>query len=456
MTGAWSSCPVGTIVELTDLEPLGQTLGQHNGESRRVCRLREHPEWVFKEYQAPVLAAHEERLTRLIGLPAQMTATQKALVDRHTSWPTTCVVDGRDKTIGVLMPLAPPKYSSTRQMPGGRKEVRLLEVDVLALTEDQQAHFRLPRQSLPDRISVCACIASVGALFERQGLVYLDWSYANVFWSLTDHSAYVIDLDGCSFGARPQIETPNWADPLVPRGTDAGNETDRFRVALLIARCITGKRTSMSDTRSGLFGLRNQGGDVSQTRASYLVWAALGLSRLLPIVLMLAMTAEWSQRTAMTTFTMEPHRGRILTAKVLAGLGIGAVSGCFAFLAAEVTVVAARAAGHHVALAWDWPQLAGFALFVLLTSFIGIAMGSALHNTAAAIVTYFALAAAFSLLMIPALQHAGEWVNTGQTFGWMLSGQWSGHGAQIATSAALWTALPLAIGAVRTIRRDVH
>jgi hypothetical protein len=46
-------------------------------------------------------------------------------------------------------------------------------------------------------------------------------------------------------------------------------------------------------------------------------------------------------------------------------------------------------------------------------------------------------------------------VNTGQTFGWLVAGQWSGHGAQIASSAALWIAVPLAIGTVRTIRRDV-
>jgi ABC-2 type transport system permease protein len=86
----------------------------------------------------------------------------------------------------------------------------------------------------------------------------------------------------------------------------------------------------------------------------------------------------------------------------------------------------------------------------------GIAVGAALHNTAAAIVTYFALAAALSLLMIPALQKAGAWLNTGQTFGWLLAGQWAGHGAQIATSAGLWIVLPMAFGLVRTIRREVR
>ena len=95
-------------------------------------------------------------------------------------------------------------------------------------------------------------------------------------------------------------------------------------------------------------------------------------------------------------------------------------------------------------------------MFVLLTTTIGIAFGALLHNTAASIVTFFALGGAFSLLMIPALQDAGRWVNTGQTYGWVLEGQWAGHGGQIVTSTLLWIALPLALGLVRTLRRDVR
>jgi hypothetical protein len=156
--------------------------------------------------------------------------------------------------------------------------------------------------------------------------------------------------------------------------------------------------------------------DVTQNRASFLTWAALGLTRLLPIALMLTMTAEWSQRTALTTFTLEPRRGRVLAARIVVGLALSVIGGCG----------------------------------------IGIAIGSAVHNTAAAIVTYFALAAVTSLLLIPAVQKAGSWVDTSQTFGWMLAGQWSGHGPQIASSAAIWILAPLAIGTVRTIRRDVR
>ena len=197
--------------------------------------------------------------------------------------------------------------------------------------------------------------------------------------------------------------------------------------------------------------------DVTQSRASYLTWAGLGLTRLLPIVLMLAMTAEWSQRTAMTTFTQEPRRARVLAAKVATGLGISLAGAVYYALAAtELVVTAARATGRGIAVGWNWPQLAGFAVFVLLTSAIGIAFGAMLHNTAVAIVTYFALAGALSLLMIPALQAAGNWINTGQTYSWVLNGQWAGHVAQIATSTMLWVVLPLALGLLRTLRREVR
>jgi hypothetical protein len=195
--------------------------------------------------------------------------------------------------------------------------------------------------------------------------------------------------------------------------------------------------------------------DVTQDRASFLTWAALGMTRLLPIALILTMTAEWSQRTALITFTLEPRRGRVLRAKILAGLGLAVIGGCLAFGIAQAGLAVAVAAGHHPGTGLSGPQLAGFAVFMLLTSGIGVAIGSAVHNTAAAIVTYFALAALASLLLIPGVQRIGDYANPTQTFGWVLTGDWAGHGLQIGCCAALWIALPLAIGALRTLRRDI-
>ena len=148
--------------------------------------------------------------------------------------------------------------------------------------------------------------------------------------------------------------------------------------------------------------------DVTENRASFLTWAALGMTRLLPIALILAMTAEWSQRTALSTFTLEPRRGRVLAAKILAGLILAVIGGCLAFGIAQAGLAVAVAAGRHPGGGWSVPELAGFAVFMLATSGIGIAIGSAVHNTAAAIVTYFALAALASVLLIPAVQRIGR------------------------------------------------
>ena len=89
---------------------------------------------------------------------------------------------------------------------------------------------------------LCLSVVTTAALLERHGIVYLDWSFANAFWSPTALTTYLIDMDGCSFGARPLIQTHGWDDPLVPLGSPGGQQVDRYRVALLVGRCLTGER----------------------------------------------------------------------------------------------------------------------------------------------------------------------------------------------------------------------
>lgn len=46
----------------------------------------------------------------------------------------------------------------------------------------------------------------------------------------------------------------------------------------------------------------------------------------MPVVGILLVTSEWSQRTAITTFTLVPQHGRVLTAKLLAALVLSAAA----------------------------------------------------------------------------------------------------------------------------------
>lgn len=257
MSANWSDPPgAARLMKLAELGVLGDNLSADTGESRRVCRLPRFPGWLFKEYRKPLTPSDADRLKKLIYLPSQMKPADLRLVNGHTAWPATQVVGSGGETLGALMPLAPASFNYQWTLRPGKVIDKPLEVDVLALSETAQRDKNLPAQSLTDRIAVCSSFAAIGGLFERHGLVYLDWSGANVFWSTTKHDAFVIDMDGCSIGPRKQIQTHSWEDPLVPMGAVAGNPSDRYRVALLAARCLTGLRGDPPETVAALQVLR--------------------------------------------------------------------------------------------------------------------------------------------------------------------------------------------------------
>jgi ABC-2 type transport system permease protein len=115
----------------------------------------------------------------------------------------------------------------------------------------------------------------------------------------------------------------------------------------------------------------------------------------------------------------------------------------------------AAATGRELDANLNAGVLVGYLLFVLLSVATGVAFGALLHNSAAAIVLYFALPIAFALLG-RASTSLGQWVDSGTTFDWVLNGEWSGHTPQILATVILWVALPVAAGLVRTVRREIN
>ena len=191
----------------------------------------------------------------------------------------------------------------------------------------------------------------------------------------------------------------------------------------------------------------------AQDLPNYLAIMAIGVTLLLPVVSILTLTSEWSQRTVLTTFTQDPRRDRVLAAKLTVGLGLAAIGGLAALAMATVGLQVSDALGRTVSWHLDTSELIGYALFVLLSSLMGMAFGALLHNTAAAIAAYFAVP---TLITIVAVPFAGirDWVDTATTSNWILHGEWSGHTAQILTSVGIWVLLPLLVGLSRTVRRD--
>jgi hypothetical protein len=194
---------------------------------------------------------------------------------------------------------------------------------------------------------------------------------------------------------------------------------------------------------------------IDQTYTSYLSYAAMGLSILLPVVAILTLTSEWSQRTVLTTFTQEPRRMRVVTAKIAVSLMLGAGAAVFGGLVTAAGLAVAAASGRTLDADLDAGLVIAFVLFVLLNIMTGVALGALVHNSAAAIVASFVLPIGFALLG-QASQAVTDWLDYTAAFTRLLDGQWSGHLAQILVAVVLWVAAPLAVGLVRTARREIN
>ncbi|MDI6104632.1 hypothetical protein QLQ12_39180 [Actinoplanes sp. NEAU-A12] len=215
------------------------------GESDGVWRVPAFPGQLFKKLNMEAARKLDTgTLDRLIKQPTTLTGPGDAqLIAESTAWPASRIVDG-GRTVGVLMPEAPPDFKVSWRAKWGSNPDKYgpLPVDYLAKPNDWLASRRIASQSPADRSAVCLNLVRVAHLFERCGIVYADWSYANAFWHPDRKTVFVFDIDGCTYGSRPHVFTPQFEDPLTPDGHPVDRFTDRYRLPLLVARMLTGLR----------------------------------------------------------------------------------------------------------------------------------------------------------------------------------------------------------------------
>jgi ABC-2 type transport system permease protein len=194
---------------------------------------------------------------------------------------------------------------------------------------------------------------------------------------------------------------------------------------------------------------------IDQNWSSYLLFAGFALATLLPVVAILTLTTEWTQRTVLTTFMQEPRRARVIGAKVsVAGL-LTLAAMVYGAVVTAVALGIAAALGRDLTADLGPANVSGYALFILLNMAMGVAFGALLHNTAAAIVLFFVLPTVFGFVGA-ALHSVDRWVNTGTTFDWVQQGDYGGHVPNIVVSALLWIVAPLVVGVIRTVRREIN
>ena len=198
------------------------------------------------------------------------------------------------------------------------------------------------------------------------------------------------------------------------------------------------------------------GGRADHTFQSVLDAGLQPAAVLLPVVGILLVASEWSQRTGMITFALVPVRSRVLGAKLIASLLLAV-----AMLAMSVAVVAAGVLVASPGVDGTWsdaaPLIGQSAVYLTTGMVIGVALGAILLAPAPAIVLLFPLPMAWmAVVSLPPFSGIAPWVDYASALGQMTvevmsPTQW----AHVGTALALWMLLPLLIGTWRITRREV-
>ena len=272
----------------------------------------------------------------------------------------------------------------------------------------------------------------------------------------------------------PDLEQP----PVTAVGGMSADRDDPRACTALAARAPRSPRLTyvelrkMTDTRAGFWLLviivastlaaailRMALGDESErTLQDAFSVAQLPCSVLLPILGILCVTSEWSQRTALTTFALVTKRSRVVLAKVLAAVVISARRVVLALLFAVLGTIIGSIVFGTGAWTLSLTAIGESFLLQLIGTMGGIAFGMVFLASAPAIVLYFVLPTIWGILtaIIPGMDDVAKWLDLGPSTTDLSEFDISGIGwARLATSVALWVAVPFAIGLVRIIRREV-
>lgn len=178
---------------------------------------------------------------------------------------------------------------------------------------------------------------------------------------------------------------------------------------------------------------------------------------LLPVLGILLVTSEWGQRTTLTTFTLSPRRGSVIWAKVAAAVLFGLAAIVVALVLASLATVVAGSDNAWAGVGAD--DIGKFGLLQVSGILQGLAFGMLLLNSAAAIVSYFVLPIAFTIVanLWSALRDIAPWVDISTAQQVLFGGndvtgkQW----LQLLVASTIWIIVPLVIGLVRVQRAEV-
>lgn len=255
------------------------------------------------------------------------------------------------------------------------------------------------------------------------------------------------------------VTAPESTSPARPALADVGGVPFHRLVVIELRKAV--------DTRAGTWLMIVMAAISLVVVGAYALWGPEGeqsfgillgltsvpLAMLLPIVGIMLATQEWSTRTGLVTFTLEPRRGLVISAKLIASLILGLVVMAAAFAAAAL--VTGVTGGD-----WTLTGISAWGLVLAVCIYVlqGAGFGLAFLNTPFAIVASLVLPTAWQIAtsLVTKLTDVAPWLDLDRTTGPLTEGGMSGQDwGKLATSVLVWVGIPIAVGTWRVLRREI-
>ena len=274
------------------------------------------------------------------------------------------------------------------------------------------------------------------------------------------------------------LSSPAAADAVVTAGArPSSRASTRTSGRVPLARLVRVELRKSFDTSSGRWLLASLGLAAVLTTGAIIAWAptsqlaysqftlAIGvpMTIILPIIAVLSVTSEWSQRSGLTTFTLVPHRGRVVLAKAVAAVLVTVPATAVAFAVGAVgNVVGTMVA--DVPSVWDQSlvDVGYFAAGQTLLLLVGFVLGALIRNSSGAIVAYmlygFVVPGLLAFLAFNQdwFADARPWVDARYSQDALLRGELAGDGwSHLAVTSLVWLVVPMVVAVVKVLRSEV-
>lgn len=200
------------------------------------------------------------------------------------------------------------------------------------------------------------------------------------------------------------------------------------------------------------------------TYESFATAIGLPMSIILPMIAILGVTSEWSQRSGLTTFTLVPSRGRVVAAKATVTFLVGVVSMAVALAVGALgNLVGSAVVGVDTAWNVSPATVPQIVLGNLVGMAIGFTLGVVLRSSPAAIVGYFVVSLVMPGILV-LLAEVRDWFadlqpwidwNTSQVALFEGATDTAREWAMLGSTTAIWIAVPLAVGVFFLRRSEV-